>query len=240
MSRLLRAELVLPWTIVAAAVVLAASEFMTTFLLSTGPDPQEALTAAERHHYALLILAIFAVIATVFAIATGLRAAAFASAVFGVAALLLFLLIDLPDAGKAGPLGNEPAIYFVSARADPQAGFWLEAVASVVLGLATVAFATLSSSQLRAPAAALGFGRGRDGPEGARPSRSKGVERPTPAPASLRHAVAKAARKRNPERRTRDPEHGERPFDAESGESGPSSGKRTLPGWLRRPRSNGG
>ena len=151
MRRLPPAELVLPLTIVLAAVILGVSEFMTTFEFTSAGEPRSSSTAADRHSYALLILAVVAVAFTVYAVLTGLRSAAIATAVFGLAALLLFLILDLPDAGRVGPLGDDPSVYFADARADPQTGFWLAAVGGVVLGLASVAFATLRSHQLRAP-----------------------------------------------------------------------------------------
>ena len=150
MTRYLRAEFVLPLTIVAAAAMVAVSEFMTTFEFTAGGEPQAVSLASDRHSYALLILAVLTVAGMAYAIVTGLRAVAAATAVLGLATLLLFLVLDLPDAGKAGPLDDDPGIYFADARAEPDAGFWLEAVGAVVLGLATVAFATLRSSQLRA------------------------------------------------------------------------------------------
>ncbi|MCB0865050.1 MAG: hypothetical protein KDB58_05000 [Solirubrobacterales bacterium] len=152
MSRLLRAELLLPVVIVSAAAMVAISEFMTTFEFTSGGEPQVVSTASDRHSFALLILAVLTVAAMVYAIVTGLRAVAFATAVLGCAALLLFVVLDLPDAGKAGPLSEDQTLYFADARADPGTGFWLEAVGTVILGLATVGFATQSSSQLRAPA----------------------------------------------------------------------------------------
>lgn len=161
MTRHLRAELVLPVTIIAAAIMVGASEFMTTFEFTSGGEPQAVSLASERHSYALLILAAFTVAGMIYAIWTGMRAAAIGTAIIGVASLLLFLLLDLPDAGKAGPLGDDPAIYFADARADPDTGFWLEAVGTVVLGLATVAFATLSSAQLRVPAELMSSRRSR-------------------------------------------------------------------------------
>ena len=153
MSRLLRAELILPITIIGAAVLLGVSEFMTTFEFTPpGGEPLRSQLASDRHSYALLLLAIFTVATMILAIISGLRVAATATAVFGVAALLLFLVLDLPDAGKLGDL-EDPSFGLANARADPQTGFWLEAVGAVVLGLASVAFATLRPEQLRAPLA---------------------------------------------------------------------------------------
>jgi hypothetical protein len=155
--RLLRAEILLPITIVLAAIVLGASEFMTTFELTPpGGEPLDEVTAADQHSYALLMLAVFAVAAMMLAVATGLRAFAFACAGFGLAALLLFLIIDLPDAGKLGTLGGDSEFTFSTAKAEPQAGFFLEAIGSVVLGLSGLAFATLRSHQLQAPLALFG------------------------------------------------------------------------------------
>jgi hypothetical protein len=157
--RLLRAEILLPVTIVLAAIVLGASEFLTTFELTPpGAEPLDEVTAADQHSYALLMLALFSVAAMMLAVATGLRPFAFACAGFGLAALLLFLIIDLPDAGKLGTLGGDSEFTFSTAKAEPQAGFVLEAIGSVVLGLAGVAFATLRSHQLQAPLALFGKG----------------------------------------------------------------------------------
>lgn len=149
MKRLPRAEILLPLTILGGAVLLGISEFMVTFELTPpGAEALDELTAADRHSYALLILAAFAVGSTMMAVGTGLRPFAFAAAGFGVAALLIFLIVDLPDAGKLGTVND---ITYATAELEPQSGFILEAIGSVVLGLATVAFATLSSEQLQAP-----------------------------------------------------------------------------------------
>jgi hypothetical protein len=138
-------------TILAAAVMLGVSEFMTTFEFTPpGGEPLRAQLASDRHTYALLVLAAFTVATMFYALLSGLRSASVATAVFGLAALLLFLVLDLPDAGKLGDL-EDPTFGLASAKAEPQTGFWLEAVGSVVLGLASVAFATLSSEQLRTP-----------------------------------------------------------------------------------------
>jgi hypothetical protein len=146
-----RAEVILPLTIVIAAVMLGVSEFMTTFQFTPpGGEPLREQLASDRHSYALLLLAIFTVASTLFAIASGIRLGAFAAAAFGGAALLIFLIIDLPDVGKLGDL-DDPVFGLADVRADPQTGFWLEAVGAVVLALSAGALATLTSEQLRAP-----------------------------------------------------------------------------------------
>jgi ABC-type Fe3+ transport system permease subunit len=146
MSRLPRAEYVLPIVVALAAILLAVSEFLVAFDFTAPGDEVEAQqTAGDRHGYANLLLAGGAVVAMVIALATGARAAAFAVAGLGAVTLLLFLVFDLPDAGRVGELED-----FITAKAEPRAGFWLEAIGALTLGLAGGAFATLSSGQLLA------------------------------------------------------------------------------------------
>lgn len=150
MRRLPRAELILPITILLAAVMLGISQFMVLFdLTPPGAEPLGEQLASDQHSWALLILAAFSLTATAIAVATGLRAAAYAAAAFAVAALLIFLLKDLPDAGKLGDL-EDRVVGLASVRTEPQLGFWIEAVGSVVLALAAGALATLTPEQLRA------------------------------------------------------------------------------------------
>lgn len=211
MSRFLRAEMILPLTIVLAAVMLGVSEFMITFRFTPpGGEPLREQLASDRHSYALLLLSVFAVASMVVAIVSGARLAATATAVFGIAALLLFLVVDLPDAGKIGDL-DDPVFGFANARADPQTGFWLEAVGSVVLGLATVAFATLGSQQLGAPLERYRSKRRRSEPAADQPALAG--ERPSPGRA-------------------------EEPPDLDRGELEPRARRRSRAAGLRGPRGN--
>jgi hypothetical protein len=153
-SRLPRTDLLLGLACAAAAAVLGASELMTTFEFT--PPGGEALeapadTAAERHNYAMLVLAAFALLALVSALWTGSQIASFAVAASGVIALLIFLIGDLPDAGKIGTLDDESES-FVDARADPQAGFWLELIGSLTLAVCGVALATLRPAEVEGTA----------------------------------------------------------------------------------------
>jgi len=146
---MLRAERLLPLACAAAIAMLAASEFMTLFELNGGPGQTfELQTASDQHSYALLVLALFALIALAIAVVSGSRPAAAAVAIAGVGALLLFLLIDLPDAGKVGTL-DDPRQSFFEAKADPATGFWLELSGALVLAICGGALATLDPEQLR-------------------------------------------------------------------------------------------
>ncbi len=166
-----RAEILLPATIVVAALLLGISELMTTFELTPpGGDPLSDQLAADRHGYAMLVLAVFAVAALVLAVATGQRAWAWATAGFGIAALAIFLVVDLPDVNKIGDIEAPGGFGLASAEAVPQPGFWLEAAAAIVLGLASIAFATQSSEQRQAPRRLL---------ESRRKDRTKQARNPT-------------------------------------------------------------
>jgi hypothetical protein len=147
----MRAERLLPIACVAAAALLAASELMTAFNFT--PPGGEALCAqqaADRHYYAPFVLAIFAMVAVVIAVATNSKPAAAAVAVAGGIALLIFLTIDLPDANNVGTLGTScgPAVTDLTAKAEPQSGFWLEMIGALGLALSGAALATLTPEQL--------------------------------------------------------------------------------------------
>lgn len=146
-------ERLLPFACIAAAVALFASELMATFkFIPPGGEALCTQQAADRHHFALGVLAIFAVAAVIVAVLGASRPAAMAVAVAGLLALLLFLIVDLPDANNVGALGDScttiPGQSFFDAKAVPQAGFWLEMASAVALTLSGAALATLTSDQL--------------------------------------------------------------------------------------------
>ena len=64
MSRLPRAEFVLPIVIAFAASVLIASELMTAFEFTPpGGEALREVSNADRHDYSMLLLALFALVA---------------------------------------------------------------------------------------------------------------------------------------------------------------------------------
>ena len=146
-------ERLLPLACVAGAAALFASELMTTFQLSSAGQPLCNVGAAGRHHFAIGVLAIFAVVAVVIAVTSASKPAAISVGVAGVIALILFLTIDLPHANNTGTLAGCSASTtgsFFEAKAIPQAGFWLEMVGALALALSGVALGTLNPEQLRA------------------------------------------------------------------------------------------
>jgi len=149
LSSLFRAEYMLPFACAAAAVCVGASELMSTFEFDVGNGAaQQTVAASDRHSYALLVLALFALLALVVAVVAGSRPAAVAVAVAGGLSLLFFLVVDLPDVGAQGTV-DEPSRVFFPSEAEPGDGFWLELVGTVALALSGAALATLRPEQLR-------------------------------------------------------------------------------------------
>jgi hypothetical protein len=145
-----RATRLLPLAILVAAIVLFASELMTTFEFT--PPGGEALSSqsgGDRHGNALMVIAAFAVFALAVAVLNGSKPAAIAVAVAGVAALLVFLLSDLPDANAVGTLDDARNSFF-DAEAIPQGGFFMEMLGALALAIGGVALATMTEEQLRA------------------------------------------------------------------------------------------
>jgi hypothetical protein len=132
---------------IASAVVLGISDLMTTFEFNAaGGDTLQVSDASDRHSYALLILAAFAIAMVVLHVRSGARPPALAAAAAGLIAVMVFLIGDLPDVNKVGDL-SDPAAGLIVARADPQAGFWLELVGALGLLLSAGVMATLAQRE---------------------------------------------------------------------------------------------
>jgi hypothetical protein len=150
MDTVSRAERLLPWACILAAGVLFASQLLTMFEFTPpGAEPLESRSVIDHHGPALLVIAGFAVLAVLISVWAGSKPAAIAVAAMGTLALLIFLIIDLPDAGQVGTL-NDARQSFIDAEAIPQGGFWLEMLGSLALALTGAALATMSSEQLLA------------------------------------------------------------------------------------------
>ncbi len=133
--------------------MLAASQFTDIFHLTPpGGEALEAVEASDQHGYAMLVLAIFALILiAVVLVARGeplAQMAAVAIAVCGLVALLIFLIGDLPDVNNVGTL-DDPRQSFIDAEAKPVAGFWLELVGALVLTVCGAALSTLRPDEQR-------------------------------------------------------------------------------------------
>jgi hypothetical protein len=148
MMRRPRTETLLVLACAAAAAMLGVSQFTDIFHLTPpGGEALKAIHASDQHGYATLVLAVFALILLVVAMAArgdqlG-QVAAVAIAVCGVVALLIFLIGDLPKVNNVGTL-DDPRQSFIDAEAKPVAGFWLELVGALVLTVCGAALATMN------------------------------------------------------------------------------------------------
>jgi hypothetical protein len=143
-----RLERLLPIACFGGAALLAASQFMTMFELNDALGfTQKTVEGTDQHWYAMVILGGFAIAAVVGAIAAGSKPLAAAVTVTGAVAVLLFLLIDLPDAGKAGDIESATES-LVIVEADPVGGFWLELIGALILAVCGGALSTLTPEQL--------------------------------------------------------------------------------------------
>ena len=185
----------LPLACLVAACVLFASELMTMFDFT--PPGGEALSSqdgGDRHGNALMVIAVFAIFALGVAVFTGSKPAAIAVGVAGVAALLVFLLVDLPDANAVGTLDDARNSFF-DAEAVPQGGFFMEMLGALALAIAGIALATMTPEQLRALGPREKTDEENDAPrEGSNPK---------PLAAEANHATAEAEAKSRLPRRPR-------------------------------------
>jgi hypothetical protein len=185
----------LPLAVLTAAIVLFASELMTTFEFTPqGGEVQLEQQAADRHGNALIVIAVFAIIALAVAVFTGSKPAATAVAIAGVVALLVFLLADLPDANTTGTLDTDQS--FIDAEAVPREGFYMELLGALALSVTGIALATMSPAQLLA----LRPGRRRDASKEKKPDPEPDPEPKSPAKAT--ETEEEPAKRRSP-RRTR-------------------------------------
>jgi hypothetical protein len=142
----------LPVACILAAVCLFASELMTAFEFT--PPGGEALcdqVAGDRHSNAQIVIAVFAIAATLIAVYSGSRPAAIAVGVMGGLALLIFLISDLRVVNATGSLNDSCATSgqaFFSAEAVPQGGFWLEMLGALGLAVTGITLATMTPEQL--------------------------------------------------------------------------------------------
>jgi len=145
-----RLEQLLPLACIVTASVLFASELMTTFeFIPPGGEPLAEQTAADRHAYALAVVAVLAIAATLVAVFGASKPAAVSVGAAGVIALLVLLIVDLPDAGAVGTLEDARQSFF-DAEAVPRAGFWLGLIGALGLTVSGIALATLTAEQLAA------------------------------------------------------------------------------------------
>lgn len=114
-----------------AAVALVVAEFMVfREIKAVTVVPQGGTTTGGSHHgYALVLIGVVAMPMAVGAALGGSRPAAAALTGLGAVALAIVLIVDLPSLDDTGLIGRT----YDLAKASPQAGFWIQLVASFVL-----------------------------------------------------------------------------------------------------------
>ena len=117
----------------AGVICLLLATFTTIIEIKVGtttkvPGHDTQLSGWDRHGPALLIIALFAALMIAGAL-RGSRPAMIALAALGLVALLIALVVDVPDLHKTGFVGE----VYEDAAAGPKAGFYLETLGAVLL-----------------------------------------------------------------------------------------------------------
>ncbi len=136
---------------VAGALLLVAAEFAPLLTVRTSALGAPVTTVSTSTHdaWALIPLALLALMMSVGVWRTGSRLGLLALGVVGVVTVLITLLGDLPDAQATGLVGSQSTRYAVAAS-SPAAGLYLETLGAVVLVIAAATGLLLSTDRPRA------------------------------------------------------------------------------------------
>jgi hypothetical protein len=157
------AALAVPATGVFGALLLGVAEFATLFEVHSSARRAAivAVSAGSHHSYAMIPIALLALVLTYSIWLTGSRVALLALGVLAVIALLIALIRDLPDAQATGLLLNRGAsgtgTSLANATSSPALGLYLETLGGVLLliavglGLLVLAPAKLTRRSRRPP-----------------------------------------------------------------------------------------
>jgi hypothetical protein len=115
------------------ALLLLIAEFTTLYEVRTAasPGPIKTVGAGSHHAYALVPIALLAIVLVYGVWRQHSRPALLAIGVLGVIALLIALLGDLPDAHASGLIGN--ASRYINASSSPKTGLYLETLGAGIL-----------------------------------------------------------------------------------------------------------
>lgn len=137
-------------TVLLGCLVVLLSQFVTGYTLVDETDSViGTATLFETHGAATTVFALLAAAALVLAVTSGSRSAIIAVIGMGVAVIVVFLAIDLPDVGSTG-MFNTPGAGNLDATGRASAGLWMELVGAVVIVLGGIALYRLSEEQLSA------------------------------------------------------------------------------------------
>jgi hypothetical protein len=118
------------------AALLAVSEFVHLYEIHIASQhaPVSTVTGGSHNSYALIPIAVLALVLAFGAARDRSRISLLALAALGVTSLLIALLGDLPDAQASGLLMRDG--HLVMANASPAVGMYIESLGSIALILA--------------------------------------------------------------------------------------------------------
>lgn len=137
-------------TVLLGAGVAIASQFVPAYALEDRFGLTiETITLFGKHGPFVVIAALGAIGALAWTVLSGSRQALVPLLGMGIAILLVFLLVDLPDAGEIG-LYDTPGSGNLDATGTAAAGLWLELIGGLVIVLGTVGLWALDRDTIRA------------------------------------------------------------------------------------------
>jgi hypothetical protein len=135
------------------ALLLIVADFTTLYTVhtSTGATVAPAVSGHSNHSYAMVPIGLLAILLALAVRIGGGRSAILAIGALGVAALVIALAFDLPDAHRHGLVGSAVRGY-VLAQDQASAGLYLETLGAIVL-IATCGSGLLLAGRPRAEGA---------------------------------------------------------------------------------------
>jgi hypothetical protein len=136
-------------TLIIGVLIVVLSQVVAGFVIEDQFGvPIDTATLLEKHGPWTIFLALIALAGLAWAVLAGSRVAVALPLAMGIAVILIFLLIDLPDLGTTG-LFDAPGAGNLDGTARSDAGLWMELIGGVVILLASIGLATLDESALR-------------------------------------------------------------------------------------------
>jgi hypothetical protein len=116
------------------ALLLLVAEFTSLYQVhvATTSTPIETVSTGSHNSYAMIPIALLAAALGIGVWRSGSRPALLGVGVLGVVAVLIALLVDLPDTHATG-LTSSAATRFVNASSTPSAGLYMETLGAVLL-----------------------------------------------------------------------------------------------------------
>lgn len=135
-------------TVLLGVLVVVISQFVTAYELEDRFGIAIAtVTLFGKHGPFVLIAALVALASLAWAILADARQGLVPLLGMGIAILLVFLLVDLPDIGNTG-LYDTPGSGNLEATGTAAAGLWLELVGGLVITLGAISLMTLDQPTL--------------------------------------------------------------------------------------------